>query len=361
MIRRTLLHVYPSFEVGGSQRRFVRIANHFGGDYRHLIVALDGHTAAASLLSSDLDASLLPLAPAPPGLAGRLRLYRDLLRHWRPDLLVTANWGSIEWAMANLACAVPHLHLEDGFGPDEADGQLSRRVWARRLLLRRSRVVLPSRTLWRLAHDCWRLPERCLHYVPNGIDLARFAGARGRGQGGPGGPVPVIGTVAALRPEKNLARLLDAFALVRQSCLVRLVIAGDGPLRGALEARAEALGIAPDVEFLGHCARPEEVLSGLDVFVLSSDTEQMPLSLLEAMALGCAVVATDVGDVRAMLPAEQQDFVVPRSAEDLAAAMSGLLNDGGLRDRLGRANEEAVRRDSDEHEMFTAYRRLYDA
>jgi glycosyltransferase involved in cell wall biosynthesis len=357
VIRRTLLHVYPSFEVGGSQRRFVRIANHFGDDYRHLIVALDGQTAAASMLSSDLDARLLPIPAAPRGLFGRLRLYRDLVRHWRPDLLVTANWGSIEWAMANLACGVAHLHLEDGFGPDEVDGQKSRRVWARRLLLRRSRVVLPSRTLWQLAHDCWRLPEQCLRYVPNGIDLARFGRAGGKR---PGGPVPVIGTVAALRPEKNLARLLDAFALVRQSRLAQLVIAGDGPLRGALEARAAALGIAPDVVFLGPCAQPETVLAELDVFVLSSDTEQMPLSLLEAMALGCAVAATDVGDVRAMLPAMQQDFVVPRSAEDLAAAMSALLNDRMLRDQLGGANEDAVRRHYDEREMFTAYRRLYD-
>ncbi len=357
MTKRTLLHIYPSFEVGGSQRRFARIANRFGGDYRHLIVALDGRTAAAALLSSDLDARLLPLPSGPSGLSGRLRLYRDLLRQWRPDLLVTANWGSIEWAMANLARALPHLHLEDGFGPDEADRQRPRRVWARRLLLRRSRVVLPSRTLWRLAQDCWRLPDRCLRYVPNGIDLARFANAGGSR---PIRPVCIVGTVAALRPEKNLARLLEAFALVRQSHVARLVIAGDGPLRGALEAQAVSLGIAPDVEFLGHCDRPETVLSGLDVFVLSSDTEQMPLSLLEAMAVGCAVVSTDVGDVRAMVPAAQQDFVVPRSAEALAGALSGLLDDRVLRDRLGQTNAEEVRRRFDEREMFTAYRRLYD-
>lgn len=357
MTKPVLLHVYPSFEVGGTQRRLVRIANQFGQDYRHLILSLDGRTDAAALLKEGLDLRLLSLPAEPRGPLARLALYSDLLRRWRPDRLITANWGSIEWAIANLARGVPHLHLEDGFGREEADGQLARRVWTRRLVLRRSRVIVPSRTLWRLAREVWRLPENRLLYLPNGVDLSRFAVKTRRRTGA---DEPVIGTVAALRPEKNIGRLLEAFAALRQRRPARLRIAGDGPLRGALEQQADRLGIASDVRFIGNCPTPEQFLSELDLFVLSSDTEQMPLSLLEAMAAGLPVVATDVGDVRDMLPAEQQDFIGPRDAGRLADNLSRLLDDEALRDRLGLANADSAARRFDEKVMFAAYRRLYD-
>ena len=126
-----------------------------------------------------------------------------------PDLLVTSNWGSIEWALARIGTGVPHLHMEDGFGPEERARQLPRRVLARRLLLRRSTVVVPSRLLWRVANEIWRLPRSNVRLLANGIDVDRFATARPHR----GAQPVVIGTVAALRPEKNLARLIRAVAL----------------------------------------------------------------------------------------------------------------------------------------------------
>ncbi len=103
-----------------------------------------------------------------------------MLRDIGPDLLVTSNWGSIEWALARIGTGVPHLHLEDGFGPEERAHQLPRRVMARRLLLRQATVVLPSCLLWRVATETWRLPRSNIRLLPNGIDVARFAAARPR-------------------------------------------------------------------------------------------------------------------------------------------------------------------------------------
>ena len=99
-----------------------------------------------------------------------LRRFRAALREIAPDLLVTSNWGSIEWALARIGTGVPHLHMEDGFGPEERARQMPRRVLARRLLLRRATVVLPSRLLWRIATEIWRLPQSRLRLLPNGVD-----------------------------------------------------------------------------------------------------------------------------------------------------------------------------------------------
>src|SRR5262249_33719656 len=149
-------------------------------------------------------------------------------------------------------------------------------------------------------------------------------------------------TVAALRAEKNVARLLRAVAAV-PGC--RLVIVGDGPERPALAALAAGLGIADRVSFAGHQAETPDFYARFDLFALSSDTEQMPLSVIEAMASGLPVAATDVGDVRQMLTAENAPFVTALDDSALAAAIGALAADGALRRRLGAANVQKARRD----------------
>jgi glycosyltransferase involved in cell wall biosynthesis len=344
-----LLHVFSTFAVGGPQVRFAALANRFGPAWRHAIVAMDANTACRALLSPSLAVTFPAVALRKGDTAGNLRRCRRALLDLRPDLLVTYNWGAIEWAMANLMAGRRHIHIEDGFGPQERTRQLARRIWTRRLVLRRSTVVLPSRTLERIALEVWRLPPGRVRYIPNGIDTARFLPPQ---EGGGVAPL-TIGTVAALRGEKNLARLLEAFALLPPP--TRLVIAGDGPERGALEALAARLGLADRVHFAGHQSAPQEVLRGLDLFALSSDTEQMPLSVLEAMASGLAVAATDVGDVAAMLAVENRPFVVAPDAAALAGAMAALLADPARRAAIGAANRARAVRDFDQETMFQAY------
>ncbi len=112
---------------------------------------------------------------------------------------------------------------------------------------------------------------------------------------------PVIGTVAALRPEKRHDLLLELFAELNRHRPARLRIAGDGPERPALEARAESLGIADRCEFLGAREDVAEVLAGMDLFLLTSEVEAQPLSLIEALACGVAVAAPPRGGIPEIL------------------------------------------------------------
>jgi glycosyltransferase involved in cell wall biosynthesis len=345
-------HVFPTFAVGGAQVRFAAVANHFGAEFRHLVVSLDGNLACRERLRPGLDVTFPEIDAAKHAMLANAWRFRKQLRAWRPDVLVTCNWGAIEFALANLWPVTRHLHIVDGFGPEERDTQIRRRVLVRRIALGRTPVVLPSRNLVRIATETWKLPRSVIRYVPNGVDLARFAPS-----GVQGDPAEtVIGTVAALRPEKNIARLLRGFATLPAG---RLVIVGDGPERPALEALASTLGVSQRVHFAGHHQDTAPFYAGFDIFALSSDTEQMPLSVLEAMAAGLPVVATDVGDVRLMLAAENLPCVTRLDDNAFAAALGGLLADPDRRRRIGLANLDKARRDFDQAAMFAAYGALW--
>jgi glycosyltransferase involved in cell wall biosynthesis len=345
-------HVFPTFAVGGAQVRFAAIANHFGAAFRHIVVSLDGNLACRERLNPGLDATFPRVGATKNAMLSNAWRYRRLLRDWQPDVLVTSNWGAIEFALANILPVTRHLHVVDGFGPEERTTQIPRRVLLRRLALRRTPVVVPSRNLVQIASDIWKLPPDHIRYVPNGVDLARFAtdGAR-RGAG-----EPVIGTVAALRAEKNLSRLLRAFAALPAG---RLVVVGDGPERSVLEALAASLGIADRVWFAGHHQDPAALYAQFDIFALSSDTEQMPLSVIEAMASGLPVVSTAVGDVRGMVAVENAGFVVALDEAALAGALTALSSDPEARRRLGGANLAKAQCEFDQAAMFAAHGALW--
>ena len=340
------VHVFPSFGVGGVPLRMARVINHFGARLRHTIISLDNNLEAAQSFAGDLDVRLMAAGRDRRGLMRTLIESAAALRRLRPDLLITYNWGAIEWAMANrLRPVARHMHFEAGFGKEEADSQLLHRVIFRRWALARCvKVVVPSRVLEDFAHKVWKLPAEQVAYIPNGVDVGRFADPARDGIGGfirrPG--ELVVGTVAPLRREKNIGRLLRVFASLDPSLPARLVIAGDGSERQTLTRLAGEFGVAERVIFTGRVA-PEAVLGTFDIFALSSDTEQMPNALLEAMAASRAVVAVDVGDVKSILCEDNRHFVAARDDEAaFAAALSRLLRDPAKRTELGRRNRERV-------------------
>ncbi|HEY1260095.1 MAG TPA: glycosyltransferase family 4 protein [Stellaceae bacterium] len=358
-----IVHVLPSFGIGGVPLRMVRVINHLGPHRRHTVIALDGDFGAAAGLAENVEVALAPAAVPRRGTLRGVLEGALALRRLRPDLLATYNWGAIEWAMANRLFPVsPQLHFEAGFGKEEADAQMRRRVLFRRwALARRAKVVVPSQRLLQLAREVWKVPASRVVYIPNGVNIERFcAPERNRASGFNRRPGElVIGTVAPLRPEKNVGRLLRAVAALDGALGARLVVAGDGPERPSLESLARHLGLGERVVFTGQVA-PESVLAGFDVFALSSDTEQMPNALLEAMAAGRAVAAVDVGDVKSIVCEENREFIVPRDdARAFCAALEGLLHAPAKRRLLGDKNRERAAAQFSEARMFGAYAALF--
>jgi glycosyltransferase involved in cell wall biosynthesis len=362
-----LLHAFSTFAVGGPQVRFCDVANALGRDYRHVIIAMDNDFACASRLEEHVtwDAVRVSAVKSRGISFGNLKRFRKILATVRPDVLITYNFGALEWALANRWWPLaPHLHFEDGFGPDETATQLARRVYLRRLVLdRKARVVVPSHTLWTIATNLWGLSPRQVLLIPNGVDCDRFGAMQHRGalEGfGIDRDSVVIGTVTALRPEKNLKRLISAFARLAANSSPQLVIVGEGTEREKLERFAKDSSVAR-VHFTGSVLRPEELYGCFDIFAISSDTEQMPISLVEAMASGLPVVATDVGDI-AKIVAPENRFLIEgcTDEEGLARGMLNLALDPELRQRLGTCNRLRARAEFGINKMVRSYKRLFD-
>ena len=115
------------------------------------------------------------------------------------------------------------------------------------------------------------------------------------------------------------------------------------------------MGIAGRTVFHGHVADPAPALAQLDLFAITSDTEQMPLSLLEAMAAGLPVVATDVGDVAQMVSQSNRSYVVPTDDDEFSAALTRLIDDRSAQRQIGQANEKKARENFDEAVMAARY------
>jgi glycosyltransferase involved in cell wall biosynthesis len=354
-----ILHVFYGFRVGGSETRTCQLINALGRDYRHTVVALDGDFSARSLVASEADVAYLH----PKGFLRRSYLSNALsARRWlattRPDLMIAYSWGGFEWLVGNsFSKFCPDIFGIEGFDTDEAHGESPRRRFLRRLFSKRCTALHAcSLNLRNLAVSSWKVPPEQVSYIPNGIDLARFtpraAGTRP--------PRVVLGIVASLSPVKNHLLLLDAFRRLPPGA-AELQIVGDGPEQTRIAKYVEESGLGGDVRLLGHQADPSPILRGLDVFCLSSKSEQMPIAVLEAMGTALPVAGTDVGDVRQMVCEDNRRFIVPPdNPAALSAALGTLIADAALRARLGEQNRRRCEEEFDLSMMVQRHKALYD-
>lgn len=362
-----LLHIHSSFDPGGKELRTVQLINRFGKGVMHSIVsAMPGATGAMAHIARGIPALAINL-PHLAGTPGPLKL-RALAQAMKPyDLILTYNWGAINAVLAHSAFGpslglAPLIHHEDGFNADEAQGLKPGRNAFRILALSRAQaLVVPSSVLRNIALEAWRQPAGKVHLIPNGVATARFEKkprpdnlprlVKQKGE-------LWLGTFAGLRPIKNLPRLVRAFATLPDPW--HLVIAGDGPEREAILAQADSCGIAHRVHLPGFIADPARLVGLFDLYALSSDSEQFPISVLEAMAAGLAVASPRVGDVAEMVGLGNQPFLTaPGDEADLARALGELATDPILRRRIGAENRDRARAEYDEDKMVARHAALY--
>ena len=364
-----ILHCHSTFMLGGKEARAVRLMNAFGDAAEHVVLSAVPDALAAR---EAIDPGIRVAFPgeAAPSLQGRpgLGRYAGLADYMAGfDLVLSYNWGAMDVVGARRLHACrrrlpPLIHHEDGFNEDEAVRQKPARIWFRRAALPAAeRLVVPSHRLEGIARQVWKQPEARIERIPNGIGLPSAADlARPLPLAGltPGDGL-VVGTVAGLRPVKNLARLVRVFAAGAPAD-ARLVILGDGPDRATIVAEADRLGVTGRLVMPGFVRDPVRSMAAFDIFALSSDSEQFPISLVEAMACGLPALATDVGDIMAMVAPENRRFILPASDEPaLAAALSTLAADPALRAAIGGANRVEALRNFAEETMISRYRALY--
>lgn len=365
-----LMHVFPDFGPGGAELRVVKIMNGMGPAVRHTVLSLWGTTTARSHIESDIDVAFVE----PPGLPVSIRKLpvgyflrlQERIRSARPDVLLTYNFGALYAVIAAwLGRICPVIHNECGFGADEAIKLKTARVLARRVVLNRIfGVAVTSRTMQEIAIRQFKLPSQKVHWIRTGVDVARFRPGLPRlwrkQLGIPDGQV-VIGFLGAFRPEKNLPLLLRAFAAA-QLPNTRLLLIGEGGQRAELEGLAQSLGLGDRILLPGYAPDPAAALAAVDLFALSSCTEQTSNSLLEAMACGLPAVVTNVGDSRELLGDAPSSVVVPSEDERAyAAALAAMASSPELRAEWGERNRRRCLAEFPLDRMIREYKAMYYA
>ncbi|MEZ5708412.1 MAG: glycosyltransferase family 4 protein [Blastomonas sp.] len=363
-----LLHLHSTFNLGGKEARAVRLMNHFGDRAEHTILsAVPDAMSARDAIDRRIKVDFPSDAPSLQGKPGVIR-YQRLVDYFRQfHLVLSYNWGAMDGVMARTLFAgryrlPPVIHHEDGFNEDEAVRLKKRRNWFRMVALARTdALVVPSQTLETIARNVWKQPDSRIHRIANGIELSAYLKKPQRGTI-PGfkrepGEI-VIGTLAGLRAVKNLPRLVQAVSAMGRP--VRLVIVGEGPEHDVIRSEASRSGLGSRVLLPGFLANPARYVGLFDIFALSSDSEQFPISVLEAMAASLPVVAPRVGDIADMVSSENCEFLsAPGDAAGLTAALARLADDEGLRAAVGAANRRKAEAEYDEQVMFARYMALY--
>ncbi len=345
--RLRVAHVVLSLDVGGLERVVLDLARAGRSlDQQALIVCLERPGALATEAARQ-GAHVVSLDKPPgvrPALVGQLC---NVLRRLRPQVVHTHQITALFYAgpAARLAGVPVVVHTEHGknYAPRR------RTRWVGRL------AGAWTQTFFGVSEDIVDevrglrvVPSHKLRFAPNGIDPAPFAvpsqvESLKRQLGIPVGD-QVVGTVGRLTEIKCQHVLLRGFAQAAQSRTdLRLLLVGDGPSRAALEALAEQLGVHRRVHFAGYQARPQDYLPLMDLFALTSRSEGMPLTVLEAWAARVPVVATRVGGLPRLIDDGRTGWLIPAfDPAALAAAMRKLLTDAALRERLILAGEREV-------------------
>jgi len=362
-----ILHLHSTFNHGGKEARAVHLMNAFGDKARHTIVsAMPDQLSARAGIAKGIK---YEIALDPPPLTGKpsVKRYEAIARYMRRfDLVLTYNWGAIDGVMAARVFGKdlpPIVHHEDGFNADETQRLNPVRNMYRRLALPAANaLVVPSEILEKIALRHWRQPPSRLRRIANGVATRLYAGK----------PDPklipqllkrrpgeiFIGAVAGLRPVKDLPMLVRACAGLNTR--FKLVIVGEGPERQAILDAAESMAIEDDVILTGFLPEPHKYMGLFDVFALSSQSEQAPISVIEAMAAGLPVVAPRVGDIPVMVCERNQRYLLPERTEVMMRDRIDVLGKHpDEREYVGKTNRERARALYDEGEMIAAYARLY--
>ncbi len=360
-----IVELVPSLDVGGAERLAALLAQGLS-TLGHDVTVVSMFASTGSWIESELAAAGVPvqfLAKKPgldPGMILRLR---RVLRDLRPDVVHT-HLHTLKYALpARGRCGPTLVHTVHNLAEHEVELH-SRLVHHLAFRLGVVPVAIGDAVADSIARVYGRRPA---HTIPNGIRVADYASSestRGSARATLAAQLDfapetmVFLTAGRLNVQKNHTALLDAFRAPALS-KAHLLIAGEGALLGALQAQAARLNLSPRVHFLGVRGDVPALMAAADAFVLASTWEGNPLVILEAMAAGLPVVATNVGCVAELVSRETGRVVVAGSAQALSGALVELADDRPLARGLGLRGAEVAASRFDVAVMARAYSELF--
>ena len=357
--------VLPTLELGGMETITCNLA---------VELARRDHVVGVTCLQSEdgplaqklRDAAIETTLVSCPGVRSNFLADPLLKSHFArrsPDVVHTHNgvWNKAAVAAraANVPAVVNTLH---GFALGEPRYYDGLRWWASRYT---DHVAAVSEPLRHHLIASSKVAPAKIRVLPNGIDTVRFAPGTAAGslrrRLGISSTAPLVGCIARLDPVKNHSGLITAFARVSTLCPdAHLAIIGDGPLRGELENQAQVTGLGDIIHFIGEIADPVDLYRDLDVFALSSLYEGTSISILEALASGAPVVATDVGGNSALLDSGRCGLLVPSGdIHALAETIASILLNASLGEKLAADGRSWVTATYSLEAMVGKYERLY--
>lgn len=364
-----VLFLLNNLAVGGSERKVVRLANACSARGMRIGVA---YLNEPTTLLADIAAGVATFFLARQGrysLKANAAL-RRLIEEQRPRNLVSVNLYPALYVVTATRWSRQRPRT---IGLMNTTEMRRGARWKRSFYTRVLRYLDWTVYGCELQRDAWLSAESTMRsrssVIYNGVDVARFstAGAEGatqRANHGIGENAFVVGTVGRLVAEKNQLPLIDAVAELRaKGADAHLMLVGDGPMRAALEQRAEQRGISGAVTFTGALSDVRPALRAFDVFVLPSLSETFSNAALEAMAMQLPVILTRTGGAAEMIEHGREGFIV--DVADLPRQLPELLNqlrlDDVLRTRMAAAASTRVQQSFSWEGMVAAYQKIFGA
>jgi sugar transferase (PEP-CTERM/EpsH1 system associated) len=364
-----VLHILNRLDRGGTELIVLKLMAGLSETcFENRIVSLRGFDPAFKSLALP-GGQLLSSGDARDGFQFPLFRLARIMRAYRPDIVHSRNWGAIEAIPASRLAGVPvAIHSEHGYELDMLAGlPKRRRIFRRTAYAMADAVFAVTRELRNFhARQAWISAER-IRVIYNGVDTQKFCprpNLRTVVRKRIGVPedrflVGSVGRSVAIKDHPTLLRAVNA--LVQQGIDAHALFVGSGPeLERNQELARNSPYLAGRVTFVGSSDEVPELLNAMDAFALTSISEGMSNTLLEAMATGLSVVTTNVGGNTEVIKEDVSGcFIQPRDAEGLASRLAMLASQENLRQRYGAAARERVLECFSLTRMLNAYTQLY--
>jgi sugar transferase (PEP-CTERM/EpsH1 system associated) len=367
----TVVHIVFRFDYGGLENGVVNILNGLADENtRHVVIALTEATNFAERLPGGVDVhSIHKQAGKDP--KAYVRLYH-LLRRIRPDVVHSRNFGTIECAFVAFLAGVPvRIHSEHGWDVFDPDGTRPKFRWMRRAMAPFiHRFVTVSEDLASWLVGTVRISKDKVEPLHNGVDTRRFQPRAAPSREGLPEAIAqgdvVIGSVTRFSAIKDPLNLVRAFIALRRDDAQSpeqpvLAMLGHGELHDEACRELERSGLRDLAWLPGARDEVAELMRSMDVFVLGSLREGISNTILEAMATGLPIVASDTGGNRELVADGVNGFLVePGDPAGLADAIRRYLGDPGLRERHGAESRRRACSEFSLDAMIGRYRSLYE-